>query len=151
MKIFRTKKTEYCPFCGEAVETLIRGFDVEQDDRILTKIKGSKPAWHDESGICSHGLDVFRIEVLEEARLITPIDSAFAIEAIGEYKIPPTPLRMNADPNFTGNGVTICFIDSDFYRHPDLTKPKNRILETMDIATPTWEKSDVARPQDQRL
>jgi serine protease AprX len=149
MKNSRTRKTEFCPFCGEAVETLIRGFDVEKDDRILTKIKGSKPAWHDEAGICSRCLDVFRVEVLEESRLIPPVDSAFAIEAIGEYKIPPTPLRMNVDPNFTGKGVTICFIDSGFYLHPDLTKPKNRILETIDIATPTREMSDIPLPQEQ--
>src|SRR6266404_175254 len=40
----------------------------------------------------------------------------------------PTPLRMDADERFTGRGVTIAFLDSGFYAHPDLTTPKNRIL-----------------------
>ncbi len=40
----------------------------------------------------------------------------------------PTPLRMNADDRFTGRGVTIAFLDSGFYAHPDLIKPVNRIL-----------------------
>ena len=40
----------------------------------------------------------------------------------------PTPLRMDADERFTGRGVTIAFLDSGFYAHPDLTKPSNRIL-----------------------
>jgi serine protease AprX len=40
----------------------------------------------------------------------------------------PTPLRMNADERFTGRGVTIAFLDSGFYAHPDLTEPENRIL-----------------------
>jgi serine protease AprX len=35
---------------------------------------------------------------------------------------------MDADERFTGRGVTIAFLDSGFYAHPDLTQPKNRIL-----------------------
>jgi serine protease AprX len=40
----------------------------------------------------------------------------------------PTPLRMNADERFTGKDVTIAFLDSGFYGHPDLVQPRNRIL-----------------------
>ncbi|MBA3322899.1 MAG: S8 family serine peptidase, partial [Pyrinomonadaceae bacterium] len=40
----------------------------------------------------------------------------------------PTPLRLGADPRFAGRGVTIAFLDSGFYRHPDLVTPHNRIL-----------------------
>src|SRR5256885_2124129 len=40
----------------------------------------------------------------------------------------PTPLRMDADERFTGRGVTVAFLDSGFYAHPDLTMPTNRIL-----------------------
>ena len=35
---------------------------------------------------------------------------------------------MDADERFTGRGVTIAFLDSGFYSHPDLTQPTNRIL-----------------------
>ncbi|MFZ0750249.1 MAG: S8 family serine peptidase, partial [Pyrinomonadaceae bacterium] len=40
----------------------------------------------------------------------------------------PTPLRMDADERFTGSGVTMAFLDSGFYAHPDLTKPRKRIV-----------------------
>lgn len=40
----------------------------------------------------------------------------------------PTPLRMNASPRFTGKGITLAFLDSGFYPHPDLTQPDNRIV-----------------------
>jgi serine protease AprX len=40
----------------------------------------------------------------------------------------PTPLRMNADERFTGRDITIAFLDSGFYAHPDLIQPVNRIL-----------------------
>ena len=44
-----------------------------------------------------------------------------------DFVILPTGLRLDADQRFTGKGVTICFIDSGFYPHPDLTAHKNRI------------------------
>ncbi|MFN3704707.1 MAG: S8 family serine peptidase [Thermoflexales bacterium] len=44
----------------------------------------------------------------------------------------PTPLRMQADTRFTGKGVTIALIDSGFYPHADLTRPRNRILWHVD-------------------
>lgn len=40
----------------------------------------------------------------------------------------PTPLRMDADERFSGRGVTMAFLDSGFYAHPDLTDPRNRIV-----------------------
>lgn len=40
----------------------------------------------------------------------------------------PTPLRMDANERFTGRGVTIAFLDSGFYAHPDLTHPQDRIV-----------------------
>ena len=39
-----------------------------------------------------------------------------------------TPLRIDAKKTFTGKGVTIAFLDSGFYPHPDLTTPNNRII-----------------------
>jgi serine protease AprX len=36
-------------------------------------------------------------------------------------------VRLNANPNYTGQGVTIAFLDSGFYPHPDLIEPKNRV------------------------
>src|SRR2546430_12789483 len=61
----------------------------------------------------------------------------------------PTPLRMDADERFTGRGVTIAFLDSGFYRHPDLTKPRNRIRAYQSIFaaegdTSSLETADVA-------
>ncbi len=40
----------------------------------------------------------------------------------------PTPWRMDADERFTGRGVTMAFLDSGFYAHPDLTEPRKRIV-----------------------
>ncbi len=51
----------------------------------------------------------------------------------GTWQILPTPLRVGADERFTGRGVTIAFIDSGFYPHPDLTQPHNRVAAYANI------------------
>ena len=57
---------------------------------------------------------------------IWPLDPEAAFGAL------PTPLRMRADPRFTGRGVTIAVVNAGFYPHPDLTLPTNRIRAMVD-------------------
>lgn len=52
------------------------------------------------------------------------------------FAVLPTPLRLAADVARTGRGVTIAFLDSGFYPHPDLTEPTNRIIAFADLAEP---------------
>src|SRR5947207_1152668 len=44
------------------------------------------------------------------------------------FAVVPTAVRLNADPDYTGKGVTIAFLDSGFYPHSDLQEPDDRIL-----------------------
>jgi serine protease AprX len=53
-----------------------------------------------------------------------------------DFKILPTQLRLGASNRFTGKGVTVAFLDSGFYAHPDLVEPTNRILTYVDITDP---------------
>ena len=55
------------------------------------------------------------------------IDSHAAVFEQNAFVL-PTPLRMDAHERFTGRGVTMAFLDSGFYAHPDLTEPRNRIV-----------------------
>lgn len=48
------------------------------------------------------------------------------------FGVIPTSVRVNADPHYTGK-VTVAFLDSGFYAHPDLVNPTNRILFYKDI------------------
>lgn len=43
-----------------------------------------------------------------------------------------TPERLNADPRYTGKGVTIALVDSGFYPIADLVKPTNRLRAWVD-------------------
>ncbi|MBX7220254.1 MAG: S8 family serine peptidase [Blastocatellia bacterium] len=56
--------------------------------------------------------------------------------APNRFAVLPTPVRLEALPELTGKGVTIAFLDSGFYPHPDLTMPQSRIRAFVDIADP---------------
>jgi serine protease AprX len=45
----------------------------------------------------------------------------------------PTPTRLGAHARYAGRGVTIAFIDSGFYAHPDLCRPHERIKAYVDL------------------
>src|SRR6266446_6876378 len=53
--------------------------------------------------------------------------------APNRFAVIPTSIRLNADPQYTGKGVTIAFLDSGFYPHPDLIEPQNRIIAYKDL------------------
>jgi len=50
------------------------------------------------------------------------------------FAVVPTRVRLDAHPNYLGKGVTIAFLDSGFYPHPDLLEPESRILAYRDLA-----------------
>jgi serine protease AprX len=84
------------------------------------------------------------VKMFERARVQLQTDAA-VYEQGG--RILPTPLRLGADDRFTGRGVTMAFLDSGFYGHPDLTTPRNRILAYHSIVPghkPSLETSDAA-------
>jgi serine protease AprX len=54
--------------------------------------------------------------------------------APNRFGVIPTSVRLNADPEYTGKGVTVAFLDSGFYPHPDLLTPQNRIIAYHDVA-----------------
>ena len=60
--------------------------------------------------------------------------------APNRFRVIPTPVRLSANPEHTGKGVTIAFIDSGFYPHPDLVTPLNRIIAYHDV---TGERSSL--------
>jgi serine protease AprX len=70
--------------------------------------------------ICARCAELFQ-------RAQRQIDSHAAVFEQSSFVL-PTPLRMDAHEQFTGRGVTIAFLDSGFYAHPDLTEPRDRIV-----------------------
>lgn len=72
------------------------------------------------SQVCGRCIDLFR-------RATAQLKTHAAIFAQTDHVL-PTPLRMDTDERFAGRDVTVAFLDSGFYAHPDLIRPQNRIV-----------------------
>jgi len=66
----------------------------------------------------------------------------------GGVPILPTPVRLGAPEGRTGRGVTIAFLDSGFHAHPDLVRPRDRILRYADVNDPRARRADLGRPDE---
>ena len=55
-------------------------------------------------------------------------------------RVLPIADRLKADHDLAGRGVTIAFLDSGFYAHPDLVTPKDRIIAYYDVHNTEWRK-----------
>lgn len=119
--------------CNDAVDKLLYRFHIDSERQVIERLKEQHPAWTENDGICSRCVDYYHTEIIREQRMLPEIGPYFPIKSADDFIILPTGLRLNADPRFTGKGVTICFIDSDFYPHPDLTAHSNRVKAIIDI------------------
>ncbi len=128
---------EQCPLCGRTGKRDAN----EVDDSLLTLIRVNNPRWNPEHGLCQRCLDLFR-----GAR--DRLNANPKIFREGAYHILPTPLRVGADERYAGRDVTIAFLDSGFYPHPDLVEPRNRILSYVNIADPNFSAEELHTPAD---
>lgn len=110
-------ETMVCPVCDRFVQGEL--FSIAALPEGLQSIIPPN-ASADAREVCSRCIELFN-------RAQRQIESQAAIFEQNHFVL-PTPLRMDADERFTGRGITIAFLDSGFYAHPDLTTPVNRIL-----------------------
>lgn len=127
-----------CPVCGrEAADGLV-AFEHLSDD-LKKLVAANSPGGDAPPFVCKRDLQLF-----ERARV--QFEKYAAVFEQGRYVL-PTWLRLGADERFTGRGVTIAFLDSGFYSHPDLTTPESRILTYHNVVqrgTDTLISPDVA-------
>jgi serine protease AprX len=71
------------------------------------------------------------------------------VQTDNRFGLIPTQQRLDADESLQGEGVTIAFLDSGFYAHPDLTEPENRIVKYIDITNPDDGDRQLHEPCDQ--
>src|SRR5215467_10421563 len=117
---------EICPVCNLAVpvEQMLPPESVDESTRRLLAVNAR--GWDPEKAICQPCLTHLK-------RAADELSARFPQFDTQKLKILPTPLRLNAPAEFRGRGVTIAFLDSGFYAHPDLTKPRDRILNYVNL------------------
>jgi len=112
-----------CHVCGRETPVPVAFPDLHNS--LQEVVEANVPSSETVAQICPRCVDLF-------SRAKAQLDSHANIFAQTDHVL-PTPLRLDADPRFTGRGVTIAFLDSGFYSHPDLTKPINRIVAYKNI------------------
>ncbi|MEL6821354.1 MAG: S8 family serine peptidase [Calditrichota bacterium] len=125
--------TRICPISGVEVDDLVVLVNPDDEHDLIAEVRNFAPEWQPEQGISARLLDHYKVKLMMREGMIPEATRSFPIRSLDERLIPPTPYRMSANPHYTGRGVTICFIDSGFYPHPDLLMPRDRILHIEDI------------------
>ncbi len=131
---------DVCPLCGHPIDPAIRQLQGPPDAFLSRRLSAEHPGWQPENGACPDC--VYRAsvgaraapnghDVQAELGLPYPADDPDLAELI------PTPQRVPINPQYTGRGVTVAFLDSGFYPHPDLIRPTNRIVAFIDATAPT--------------
>jgi serine protease AprX len=127
-----------CPVCGRESGEGLAPFEhlPEELRRLITP---NAPGGREPHAVCPRCVQLFE-------RAHRQAEKYTAVFEQGRNVL-PTWLRLGADERFTGRGVTVAFLDSGFYPHPDLTTPESRILVYHNIVpkgTGTLESIDVA-------
>ena len=126
-----------CPFCGED-RAHAAGAERLRPEALLLAV-ANNPWWRPQSGLCDEcagGLE----RALEYVRAHAPQ------LAHGGVPILPTPVRLSAPAELSGRGVTIAFLDSGFYAHPDVVRPRSRVLAYVDVNNPRAHLRDLQKP-----
>lgn len=131
-------KNKICTLCNRN-PTIISELNTPSYKPIIDTIQTDHPEWNPEQSICLKCLDHHHQQVL--AVLMN-------IEKNEGYTALSTPIRLNSHPSYSGKGVSICFIDSGFFLHPDLIFPTNRIKHIEDITHPGRTIDYFKKPND---
>jgi serine protease AprX len=124
-------RTVLCPICHCPLDPDLFAIQPKLEDHIARILQENNPDWKPEDGVCLECVNE-AVEKSIEARSVTSLQAElltpFPVYSRDEKQLLTTPIRVHANLNFAGRGITVAFLDSGFYPHPDLVRPKNRIL-----------------------
>ncbi|MBC6951393.1 hypothetical protein DWB58_25980, partial [candidate division KSB1 bacterium] len=106
---------------------------------VEAQLRRNHPEWRRADGACPACVQQYLLHTLlhqGEAALHESLQAVWLLDAEAAFGALPTPLRLHADPRFTGRNVTLAMVDSAFSPHPDLVQPVNRIRAWIDASEP---------------
>jgi len=119
-------QTDYCPVCRREVGVSMLADSQAIDESLHPLLAVNMHRWEPGKQICFDCIGRY-------SKLRDELSASFPQFAEQKLKVLPTPMRLDAPEQFRGRGVTIAFLDSGFYAHPDLIKPRNRILKYVNL------------------
>lgn len=128
-----------CPICDRPIDPAIRQLPRALEPHFVHQLQARYPEWQPALGACPQC--VFQAARWAQAAhspqsLQHTLRLPFPVYLPDQAALLPTPLRVPHNPRFTGQGVTLAFLDSGFCPHPDLTRPANRVLAYVDATAP---------------
>src|SRR5258708_6066455 len=126
-----------CPVCSRAASDEYIALAALPDD-LQKLIRANAPGKRDCEEVCGRCARLFE-------RAKGHIIKDAAMQKDGSHVL-STPLRLDADERFTGNGLTIAFLDSGFYPHVDLTTPENRIVAYRNLVDGDGDMTSLFQP-----
>lgn len=126
-----------CPVCSRAArDEYVPLMSLAED--LAQLIRANAPDTREFEAVCARCVRLFE-------RAKDQIVKDAAMQKDGSHVL-STPLRLDADERFTGDGVTIAFLDSGFYPHVDLTTPVNRIVAYRSLLDKDGDLSSLFQP-----
>ncbi len=129
-----------CPICDAPTDSAALRSAAWLPPAVLTQLAKRRPDIRREAGACPNCVRqaaLFTLFDVGETASREELAENWFADAGSAFAALPTVLRLRADPRYTGKGVTIALIDSGFYPHPDLTRPRNRIRAWVDASSET--------------
>ena len=128
-----------CELCGRSSTPLAMAEAGWLDARVIARLERAHPGWRRADGACPACVQEAVLEdvlIHGRAALEGHVQAIWPLDAEAAFGAIPTPLRLRADPRFTGHGTTIALVDAGFFPHPDLVRPTNRIVAWVDASEP---------------
>jgi serine protease AprX len=142
-----------CPICDTPTDSEALRNAAWLPPALLTQLARRRPSVRREEGACPNCVRqaaLFTLFDVGETALREELAENWFADAGSAFAALPTVLRLRADPRYTGKGVTIALVDSGFYPHPDLTRPRNRIRAWVDAASETMQSRYFGRDDGPR-
>jgi serine protease AprX len=127
----------HCPTCHRSTAAEDRVLASAIEPALVSLVSANTPGWEPRLGLCR-----------DCARRFSNALEALRRHSVSADTMPilPTPLRIGAPDEYRGRGVTIAFLDSGFFAHPDLVEPDDRIVRYVDITSARRRREDLATP-----
>jgi serine protease AprX len=116
----------HCPLCGTRYDSRMLALGHEVQPALVRLIQSHHAAWNATQGVCPRCLLHF-VALLQSQRSTHSLQASttppttFPYYHPAEENILPQSIRLPAHGGFDGTGVTVAFLDSGYYPHPDLT------------------------------
>lgn len=134
-----TSSQKICPVCKKKIAPELHPLHTRIDAPSVRILQSEHPEWDASLGACpecvyqaARTVQLRRSQTSIQEKYIIP----YPIYAEDETQLIAVHQQVEASPQYSGKGVTLAFLDSGFYPHPDLTQPENRILCYVDATGP---------------